>query len=290
MAEVATGVLHNVGNVLNTVNVSADIVAQRIQQSRLHGLNRLVQLLDQHNEDIPRFLAEDPAGKMVPVYLRQLDQYFREEQEAQQQDLHLLRRSVDHIKEIVAMQQSYARSSALYEKLTPIEAVEEALRIQEGSLTRHSVKVVKEYETIAPFLIDKHKVLQILINLLTNAKNACDERDDVGEKQVIIRVRRSAEGHVRIEVEDNGGGIAPENLDKIFTQGFTTRINGHGFGLHSSALAAREMGGCMSVHSAGKDRGATFILELPIRDRIDTSIQAVNGSSNGTDLTATVKN
>jgi signal transduction histidine kinase len=82
-------------------------------------------------------------------------------------------------------------------------------------------------------------------------------------KQVTLRVA-SGEGRVRVSVIDNGVGIPAENLTRIFNQGFTTRKDGHGFGLHSGALAARELGGSLHVHSDGAGQGASFTLELPL--------------------------
>jgi signal transduction histidine kinase len=263
MAEVATGVLHNVGNVLNSVNVSAELVAQRVRKSRLQGLTKLADLVDQRADQLGRFLTEDPAGRQVPFYLRQLDHYFRDEQKAQEDELRTLRESVEHIKEIVAMQQTYARSATLVEKLPPSEVIEDALRIHAGAFSRHNVEVRKEFEEVPPFVVDKHKLLQILVNLFSNAKYACEECKGTG-KRVVVRLRLGGAGRVVIEVQDNGVGIAPQNLGRIFIQGFTTRRDGHGFGLHSSALAARQMGGTLVARSEGPGKGATFTLELPL--------------------------
>jgi signal transduction histidine kinase len=141
--------------------------------------------------------------------------------------------------------------------------VEDGLRINEVSLNRHQVKVIREFENVPPMNIEKHKVLQVLLNLIRNAKFACDESGRK-DKQMTMRVA-NGEGRIKISVADNGIGIPPENLTRIFSHGFTTRKDGHGFGLHSGALAAKEMGGSLTVHSAGSGRGATFILELPLQ-------------------------
>jgi C4-dicarboxylate-specific signal transduction histidine kinase len=115
---------------------------------------------------------------------------------------------------------------------------------------------------VPPITIEKHKVLQILVNLIRNAKHACDASGRA-DKQMAIRVSNGG-GHVRIAISDNGVGISPENLTRIFAHGFTTKKDGHGFGLHSGVLAAQEMGGQLTVHSAGPGAGATFTLELPL--------------------------
>src|SRR5206468_3937091 len=124
------------------------------------------------------------------------------------------------------------------------------------------VQAVREFKDVPDVTVDKQKVLQILVNLIRNAKHACDETGRP-DKRLTLGIA-NGNGRIKISVRDNGVGIPPENLTRIFNHGFTTRKDGHGFGLHSSALAAKEMGGSLSVHSEGQGRGATFILELPV--------------------------
>jgi PAS domain S-box-containing protein len=265
MAEVATGVLHNVGNVLNSVNVTATCVAENLRKSKAASLPRLVALLREHEADLGHFLTADPRGQQIPNYLAQLTDHITGEQAYAQQELAELQKHIDHIKEIVTMQQGFARFSGLTEIVQVPDLVEDALRMNSSSLLRHDVKVIKEFSAVPPITVEKHKVLQILVNLLGNAKHACEaaNRDD---KQVTLRVLSAAD-RVQIEIADNGVGIAPENLTRIFNHGFTTKKNGHGFGLHSGALAAQEMGGALKVHSAGLGHGATFTVELPLQPR-----------------------
>ena len=142
------------------------------------------------------------------------------------------------------------------------DLVEDSLRMNLGSMSRHGVEVIRDFEKVPPVNVEKHKILQILINLLRNAKNACDESGRA-DKRLTVRVRNGRE-RLKISVIDNGVGIAPENLTRIFNHGFTTRKDGHGFGLHSGALAAREMGGSLTADSAGPGQGAAFTLELPL--------------------------
>jgi signal transduction histidine kinase len=125
------------------------------------------------------------------------------------------------------------------------------------------VELIREFEDVPPINVEKHKILQILVNLVRNAKYACDDSGRP-DKRVTVRVT-NGDGWIKISVADNGVGIPPENLTRIFSQGFTTRKGGHGFGLHSSALAVKEMGGQLLVHSDGPGRGATFTLDLPVQ-------------------------
>jgi len=124
------------------------------------------------------------------------------------------------------------------------------------------VKVERHLAPLPQVMTDKHKVLMILVNLISNAKYALDSAP-VGQRCLTLRLEAPAADRVRIEVRDNGMGIEPELLTRIFQHGFTTRDEGHGFGLHSSALAAQELGGMLTAHSEGPGRGATFTLELP---------------------------
>ena len=262
MAEVATNVLHNVGNVLNSLNVSANMLGEQIERSRATGLARLVALLREHEHELGEYLLHDPRGRHVLTYLSQLSEHITHEREGNLRELTSLRTNIDHIKEIVSMQQSYSKVSGVKELLQPIDLLEDALRMNEGALHRHEVRIVREFEPVPGINSEKHKILQILVNLLRNAKYACSESGR-SDRCVTLRVV-GGPACVRISVADNGVGIAPENMTRIFAHGFTTRRDGHGFGLHSGALAARELGGSLQVFSDGPGRGATFVLELPI--------------------------
>lgn len=262
MTEIATNVLHNVGNVLNSVNVSAGLVGKRLRTSSVKGLARAVQLIDAHADDLGEFLTRDAKGRLLPAYLRELAQALAVEHEAMAEELDTLGKNIDHIKEVIATQQSYAGTPRLVESLTLDELVDDALRMNAGALTRHKVEVVKSLGELPALLLDRNRVLQILVNLIGNAKQAMSGGVD---RSPCITIGASlADGRLlRVTIADNGDGIAPENLARIFSHGFTTRKNGHGFGLHSSILAAQEMGGSLSAHSDGAGQGATFTLEIP---------------------------
>lgn len=263
MAEVATGVLHNVGNVLNSVNVSATLVADTARRSKAGNLGKLSALLTEHQANLGAFLTADPRGQMIRPYLATLAEELSRERQSMVTELDHLRKNVDHIKDIVAMQQSYAKTSGVTETFSVPDLVEDAFRMNAGSLARHDVDIARDYQVRPVVTLDKHKVLQILVNLIRNAKYACDES---GRNDKCITLRVTADQHhVMIAVSDNGVGIPAENLTRIFNHGFTTRATGHGFGLHSGALAAKEMGGSLLPHSDGPGRGATFILTLPFK-------------------------
>lgn len=263
MADVATGVLHNVGNVLNSVSVSATLVAERLRRSKAVKVRQATAMLREQNGNLASFLTADPRGKVLPDYLAAAADQLVAEQTELIGEINSVGQHIEHIKEIVAMQQSYARVSGVYECLPAAELVEDALRLNAAAFERHHIELVREFAPGLPAVcVDRHKVLQILINLLRNAKHAMEEVHE-NDRRMIIRVQSAAADRVQIVVRDNGIGIRPEHLPKIFNHGFTTKKNGHGFGLHSGANAAREMGGRLTGHSAGPSQGAEFTLELP---------------------------
>ncbi|MDB6112686.1 MAG: sensor signal transduction histidine kinase [Pedosphaera sp.] len=266
MAEVATSVLHNVGNVLNSVNISSSVVSEKVRNSKVVNLAKAVALMQSHAADLPGFFAHDPQGRQLPAYLDKLATHLTEEQAGMLEELASLVSNVEHIKEIVAMQQSYARVSGLLETLSVVDLVEDALRMNAGAMERHQVRVIREFSPVPPMLVEKHKVLQILVNLIRNAKYAVDDNQNE-DKRMTLRVTSDGDDLVQISVIDNGVGIPAENLTRIFNHGFTTKKEGHGFGLHSGALAAKELGGALSVHSDGPGKGATFTLKLSMNGK-----------------------
>ncbi|WLI19661.1 DAHL domain-containing protein [Pseudomonas wuhanensis] len=264
MAEIATNVLHNVGNVLNSVNISADLVTRKLRSSKAQGLGKAMQLINAHQDDLGVFLTQDEKGKLLPGYLNQLVDAIALEQQGMADELAQLSKSVDHIKDIVATQQSYAGANSLMEPLHISELLEDALRMNAGALTRHHVTVVKEYGDVPQVMGDKHRLLLILINLISNAKYAMTDLSN-RPRQMTLGVKVVEDTILQISVKDDGEGIEPENMTRIFAHGFTTRKEGHGFGLHSCALAAIEMNGHLTAHSDGPGKGALFTLQIPLK-------------------------
>lgn len=262
MAEVATNVLHNVGNVLNSVNVSASLILEHLTNLKIDRMAGIAKLLREHQGDLAAFLANDQRGKLIIPFAEQLAEILEAQRSALQSEAAELRLKINHIKEIVAMQQNYTHAAGVTEKVAVNELVEDAIKIHVGAYARHHIELARSFDASPVINVDRHKVLQILGNILSNAKYACDASGKK-EKRVSVSIRNALENRVRIEIADNGIGIPPENLPRLFSQGFTTRSDGHGFGLHGSSLAARELGGTLSVTSGGVDLGATFTLELP---------------------------
>jgi signal transduction histidine kinase len=262
MAEIATGVLHNVGNVLNSINVSTTLATDRLRQSKVNDLTRAANLIEQHADDLATYITSDPKGRRLPAFLSLLATHLADERADILRELELLTSKVDHVKTIVSTQQSYAGVSGLTETVDIATLLDDAMKLNSASLDRHGITVSRQFDDIPPVRLDKQKSLQILINLIKNAKDACAEsgRQD---RKLLVRTSLADGKTVQIHFIDNGVGIPRENLTRIFSHGFTTKKTGHGFGLHSCANAAQELGGSLLAYSDGPGRGATFVLELP---------------------------
>lgn len=261
MAEVATSVLHNVGNVFNSVNVSTHLVRDLVTNSEVRKVGMSAELLERNADRLAEFLTVDPRGRRLPEFLSRLAKLLIDERDTILKEIESLTKNIDHIKQIIVTQQRYARPSGVLENVSLAEVLDTALGLAAlGDGNKYGIHVERDYGRLPPILIDRHKMIQILVNLLTNARQALREAP---ERRISLRTRCTDPDRVLIEVRDSGVGIEPENLTRMFALGFTTKPDGHGFGLHASANAAREMGGSLSARSDGPGRGACFVLELP---------------------------
>ncbi len=266
MAEVATDVLHNVGNVLNSINVTASFIRNKLSNERAGDLRKVADIVEEHSDDLGTFFTEDRRGRHIPRYLSEAGRLIANEQEAIAEKLRSLGRNIEHINEIVRAQQAYAGAGGVEILANIRDIIEDAVQINGAGLRRHGVRFELDVPPLPSIYLDKQHVLQILVNLVSNSKYALSKSEN-SENLLSVRCHRYGRDRLRIEVSDNGVGIAKENLDKIFRHGFTTKENGHGFGLHGSALAAREMDGSLTCRSDGPGCGATFVLELPFKPK-----------------------
>ncbi len=263
MAELANGVLHNVGNVLNSVNVSASLVQERIRELRISGLSKTIQLMQENGRHLGQFFTEDERGKRLPEYLEKLAQQLESDREETLDEIDSLSRNVEHIKEIVRAQQSYAGIAGVREACDAAQLMDDALTFVSGLVQRNHIEIQREYGDAPPIETEKSKLLQILVNLIKNAIEALAESNR-GDTKITLRVSTTDDDHVLLSVVDNGMGIPKEKLTRIFSHGFTTKKHGHGFGLHRSANAATEMKGSLTAKSDGLGQGATFSVSMPV--------------------------
>ncbi|MCH7725601.1 MAG: HAMP domain-containing protein [Planctomycetes bacterium] len=262
MAELANGVLHNVGNVLNSVNVSACLVADKIRTLRVDGLLKAVELIQSHASDLGTFFGQHEKGKRLPSYLARLAHHIADYRDDTLSEVIELAKNVDHMKQIVRAQQSYSGViSGVIERCDVIELLEDAVRFVHAQI-HHTINIQREYENVPLVDVERAKLLQILVNLVKNGVEAVLEHDS-DNRTITLRVRVDEGNRLRIEVADNGIGIPADKVTAIFSHGFTTKTEGHGFGLHASAISATEMHGSLSVFSDGIGRGATFVVDLP---------------------------
>jgi signal transduction histidine kinase len=261
-AETATSVLHNVANVLNSVNVSASSIGERLLQTGRADLKRVAALVEEHKDEIEKFISSDQRGKHLPRFLIELSRRMESEEDKILAEVNNLVASIAHIKDVVSIQQSYCGISGIEEEVRLADLLDDAIRINSASLDRHEIEVVRAYADVPPLVMAKQKLLQIVVNLISNAKYAVMESEGTG-RQITVRLAPATDGGAVIVIEDNGVGIAPENLSRLFSHGFTTRKDGHGFGLHSAARLAGEMGARIEAASDGPARGATFTLRIP---------------------------
>jgi signal transduction histidine kinase len=264
MADVASSVLHNVGNVLNSINVSTDTLLKTLKRPMVGDICRIAALFTEHQDNLQSFLTVDPKGKQIPSYLGLVAESLSGSHQTIQQELDSLVKKVDHIKQAIMSQQDIARAGSIREPVSVEDMMEQALGMAMPEPEKYHIRVVREYGPIPVIMTDRHQVLQVLVNLITNAKNAMVEHSG-RTRCLTLRIGVPAgSGLARLEVIDTGGGIKSEHLSKLFAQGFTTRKAGQGLGLHSSAIVAKNLGGTLQAKSLGEGQGATFTLDLPL--------------------------
>ena len=266
MSEVAAGVLHNVGNVLNSINTAAWQARSCMMEAQITSFAEAARAIADQSSNWEQFATQDDRGKMIPEYLMQMASHLEGVRDEVLSELAVLKKNVEHVRKIISVQQDYARVDGVTEVFEVREIVEDALHLNRTSLGRHGVRVVREFDDIGLLKMDRHKLLQIITNLVVNAKDALVARESP-DPTIVIRIRDTSEGP-RIEVRDNGEGIAADQIERIFQHGFTTKRDGHGFGLHSAALFASELGGSLCAHSDGPGTGASFQLDLPSQARM----------------------
>lgn len=262
MAEVATGVLHNVGNVLNSINVSIGVITDLLKNSMVEDVGRISQLLDKHHEDLGTYLSQNPKGKQVPGYLEKLSGQLKEEKRVALLELDRLREYAGHAQQCVATQQDLAKPSGMTEPVCVAEVVAEALAVNQEMLEETKITVIQEFQEVPQLIVDKHQLLQILGDVI---RNACQAMESVARRDLVVRVKLviGPPDSICLEVQDTGSGIPPDDLTKVFGQGYSTKYGGRGLSLHHGALMAKNMCGALRAHSEGLGQGATFFLDLP---------------------------
>lgn len=261
MAEIATGVLHNVGNVLNSVKVSSQFLKEKVENSKVKGLEKAVNLFKEHEHDLGSYITSDERGKMLPEFLIKLVDALKEEQNIYSEELINLNTGISHVEEIIAVQQDYAGVSGITEMILLTKMMDDVVKMYHDSFSVYKVKVYKNYSKVSPILIEKGKLMQVFVNILKNAEESLIMKSE-GDKVITINISEDKESQ-KVEIIDNGYGINEEDLGSIFLYGFSTKEHSKGFGLHTSALTVAEFNGKIFANSDGKDKGAKFTIIIP---------------------------
>lgn len=262
MSEVMTGVLHNVGNILNSLQVSTRLVAGKLKEGRLGRLREAAEILKQHQPDLVGFLTENPQGQQFVDYLDVLSKKLLDDRDQLLQEMQSVTRNIDHIGHVIRSQQQDARVQLLSREEEPSALMDDACQILSGRTANYNIQIVRGFQPCPTIRSDRHKILQILVNLIKNAQEAVAE---INQRPRVIRLAVSSPvpDLVQLVVKDNGVGMTRAQLEKVLTFGYTTKPDGHGFGLHSCMNTARQLGGEISVESPGPGLGSKFTLTLP---------------------------
>jgi signal transduction histidine kinase/DNA-binding LacI/PurR family transcriptional regulator len=263
MADIATGTLHNIGNVLNSINTSIHVMKDMVRDSPFNDFERANQILKERMEDLENFIIHDPRGKKLLQFYLKLEQPFHELQNLLGEHLERLVERINLVNEIIVAQQDYAGFRAIVEELDIAGIVNVALKLQSAMLQKYKITVENQFHPVPKILLQRTKLLHILFNILNNARDAMMGTPDQERKLAII-LDRDAD-NIQLRITDTGHGIAPELVKSIFGQGYTTKTDGHGFGLHSCANYMAEMGGKIWAESPGVGKGATFVLEFKVK-------------------------
>ena len=262
MADVASEVLHNVGNVLNSLNVSATVIRRSLDKSLVTKLSTANRQFSQHKDDYGQYLQTDPKGKHFPAALDFITGALVTERETHLAESHRLLKNIDHVRKVIQQQLSMSRDSGVVETFCLHDLIEQCIEINCEKSKSVDATITFECPATLNLVTDRHKLQQVLINLVSNAIDALQHRQQGSGLIHIVAI--SENETVQISVTDNGVGIAPENLERVFSQGFTTKANGHGYGLHSCAMTAQVLGGTLNVDSQGDGFGACFRLVIPL--------------------------
>ncbi len=265
MAVIATDSIHNIGNILNSVNVSIEEMGNVLSHSKLGGLQKLSHLLSDHEQNLGNFFQKDPRAALLPRYLTGLASTLSSEQEVIQDEISCLVTKFNLMRDVVMTQQNYAKMNLETVNASIIDIVEDALRIQAPSLSDLEIRIHRNYRNKLTATLAKAKLVHVVTNLIKNSKEALKDKPKDGKPpEMWIRISKTENGWGEIRVTDNGCGIHKSSIKRIFNHGFTTKKNGFGFGLHSCANLMAEMGGHVLAESNGEGKGATFIVKFPL--------------------------
>tara|TARA_R110002049_G_scaffold4601_5_gene32255 strand:+ start:358083 stop:360152 length:2070 start_codon:yes stop_codon:yes gene_type:complete len=275
MSQVADTVIHNVGNVLTNVNSLIESATDRVKHLRVDPLGKLANRLQEDQ-------ADTDLRKAMPEYLHGLADSLEQDQRDLSELLTTLNDNVRHIHDVIRDQRRHATTTINQERIALGEVVCEAIRCCQARLDRDSVRVEVSGTIDANVLSDRSMLLQIMINIIGNARQAM-RHVDRDKRSLLIRSVR-LDRTIQLEFRDSGCGMTEATLGNIFEAHYTTRDHGSGLGLHFCAITLKRLGGSIHARSEGLGKGATFVLELPVIAEQSRSDQ--NEIANGATVSA----
>lgn len=269
MADAAAVVLHNVGNLLNSVTVGAARMTETASALPVQALGQAAALIDEHRHDLADFLANDAKGKRLPSLLSEIEAVLRADVADLVEDAQTVQLQARQIADVVRAQKEHVDHDRLSENADPVQLVRTCARLYAEDMRSEGVDLEVRTTTLPQVRVQRNKLFQVLGNLLRNAADALSDADGAA-RRILVSFREEPK-HVAVVVTDSGPGV-PETLrDRLFEFGFSTKASGAGVGLHSSANFMTEMGGSLSLSPQVPGEGATFVVRLP---RADASTQA----------------
>lgn len=273
-ADIAASVLHNIGNMLNSVMTSADIISENTANECIERFEMVCNLIKSNSKNIGDFLENDEKGKLLPGYLMMLKDEMKIQHAHLEQESLELKKTLSHIKSIINSQQGIAKTASVITSVNLNNLIVSSIKITGINFANHKIEISNICNVNEEIVTDEPKLTQIIVNLIINASDAIkmryeDEHIHEGGKISITSdtISKNNNDYIEIIISDNGIGISPDVIKKLFTFGYTSKANGHGFGLHSSMLSAKEINGDIMVKSPGHNKGTTFTIMLNLEQK-----------------------
>ncbi len=269
IVEHAISVLHNIGNAITPLAVRLQKLHQNKVESQFSSyLQQLCSLLEQHQSDLEDFFCSSRGQQFLP-FLKQLTQTSDQQKEDELKSMDVMAHQLDHITEIIALQQKYATQQSNTEEIQISQVIDDAMEMMKPAFDKRNIIVLEEVQPELPRIQnDPNKLVQIFMNLFKNSIESIDQclRAPKEGYQGTVRVGVGTVGvdQLHIYVKDNGQGAEPESLKRAFEFGYSTKKRGSGFGLHDCANFIRFHKGTVELTSEGIGKGATITFTLPI--------------------------
>lgn len=261
MAEVAGSVLHSMGNVLNSLNISSEILQQKINSMSTTKISKLADLLNKNNGKEGNYFTETESGRDIVKYISLIAKETEIEKLNLLQEVQSMSTHINHLKNTVSLQQTISKPTIVITRVFISKIITDILSIYKTQIENNAITVSYEHDGDHSLMNDQYQIERILQNLIHNAIESL-KSSEISDKSLVVSCQLGKDKSIIIQVIDNGLGISPNRINKIFNFKSTTKKGGHGFGLHYSALEAKRLGGELTAASKGLGQGATFTLKL----------------------------